>query len=65
MLDLYKTISLEMGLSVERSRAALFRQIPGEVTRLVTKARCRPVLVIDGAQHLRSDVLEDLRLLTN
>jgi general secretion pathway protein A len=65
VLDLYKTISWEMGLSVERSRASLFRQIRSEVTRLVTEARCRPVLVIDEAQHLRSDVLEDLRLLTN
>ena len=65
VLDLYKTISWELGLPVERSRAALFRQIRGEVTRLVTEARCRPVLVVDEAQHLRSDVLEDLRLLTN
>lgn len=65
VLDLYKTISWEMGLPVERSRAALFRQIRAEVTRLVTDARCRPVLVIDEAHHLRPDVLEDLRLLTN
>ena len=65
VLDLYKTISWEMGLPVERSRAALFRQIRGEVTRLVAEARCRPVLVIDEAHHLRPDVLEDLRLLTN
>jgi type II secretory pathway predicted ATPase ExeA len=65
VMDLYKTISWEMGLSVERSRAALFRQIRSEVTRLVSEARCRPVLVIDEAHHLRPDVLEDLRLLTN
>ncbi len=65
VLDLYKTIAWEMGLPVERSRAALFRQIRGELTRLVSEARCRPVLVIDEAQHPRSDVLEDLRLLTN
>lgn len=65
VVDLYKSISWEMGLSVERSRAALFRQIRSEVTRLVSEARCRPVLVIDEAHHLRPDVLEDLRLLTN
>jgi type II secretory pathway predicted ATPase ExeA len=64
-MDLYKTISWEMGLPVERSRAALFRQIRSEVTRLVSEARCRPILVIDEAHHLRPDVLEDLRLLTN
>jgi len=65
VLDLYKTISWEMGLSVERSRAALYRQIRSEVTRLATEARCRPILVVDEAHHLRPDVLEDLRLLTN
>ncbi len=65
VMDLYKTISWEMGLSVERSRAALYRQIRGEVTRLTTETRCQPILVIDEAHHLRPDVLEDLRLLTN
>jgi type II secretory pathway predicted ATPase ExeA len=65
VMDLYKTIAWEMGLPIERSRAALFRQIRNEVTRLVTDARCRPVLIIDEAHHLRPDVLEDLRLLTN
>lgn len=65
VMDTYKTIAWELGLSPERSRAALFRQLRQEVTRLVSEARCRPVVVIDEAQHLRSDVLEDLRLLTN
>jgi type II secretory pathway predicted ATPase ExeA len=54
-----------MGLPVERSRAALHRQIRGEVSRLCLETRCRPVLVVDEAHHLRPDVLEDLRLLTN
>lgn len=65
VMDTYKTIAWELGLPTERSRAALFRQLRLEVTRLVTEARCRPLVVIDEAQHLRSDVLEDLRLLTN
>lgn len=65
VMDLYKTISWEMGLSVERSRAALYRQIRTEVTRLCLETRCRPILVVDEAHHLRPDVLEDLRLLTN
>jgi type II secretory pathway predicted ATPase ExeA len=64
-MDTYKTIAWELGLATERSRAALFRQIRSEVTRLCAEARCRPILVIDEAHHLRADVLEDLRLLTN
>ena len=64
-MDLYKSISWELGLPVERSRAALYRQIKCEVTRLSTEARTRPVLILDEAQGLRSDVLEEMRLLTN
>lgn len=64
-LDLYKSIAWELGLPVERSRAALYRQIKAEVTRLLTEARTRPVLILDEAHGLRSDVLEEMRLLTN
>lgn len=64
-MDLYKSIAWEMGLPTERSRAALYRQIRNEVTRLGTEARTRPVLILDEAQGLRSDVLEEMRLLTN
>lgn len=65
VMDLYKAICWELGLPVERSRAALYRAIRGEVTRLCLEARMRPLLIVDEAHHLRSDVLEDLRLLTN
>jgi len=64
-MDLYKSIAWEMGLPIERNRAALYRQIKNEVTRLGTEARTRPVLILDEAQGLRSDVLEEMRLLTN
>jgi len=64
-MDLYKCIAWELGLETERSRAALYRCIRAEVTRLCLETKIRPVLVVDEAQHLRSDVLEDLRLLTN
>lgn len=65
VIDLYKTIAWELGLPTERNRAALFRVIRTEVTRLCHESRLRPVLIVDEAQHLRSEVLEDLRLLTN
>lgn len=63
--DMYKSIAWELGLPTERSRAALYRVIRAEVTRLCLETKVRPILVVDEAQHLRSEVLEDLRLLTN
>ena len=65
VLDMYKSIAWELGLPEERSRATAYRAIRNEVTRLVQEAKQLPVLIVDEAQHLRNDVLEDLRLLTN
>jgi len=65
VMDLYKSICWELGLPVERSRSALYRVIRAEVSRLCLETHVRPILIIDEAHHLRSDVLEDLRLLTN
>ena len=65
VMDLYKSIAWELGLPTERSRSALYRVIRGEVTRLCTESKLQPILIIDESHLLRSDVLEDLRLLTN
>ena len=65
VLDMYKSIAWELGLPTERSRATAYRAIRNEVSRLVAEAKQLPVLIVDEAQHLRNDVLEDLRLLTN
>ena len=60
---MYKAIAWELGLPTQRSREPIGH--PGRTTRLVCEAKQLPVLVIDEAQHLRNDVLEDLRLLCN
>jgi len=65
VMDIYKSIAWELGLPTERSRAALYRVIRAEVTRLCLETKVRPILIVDDAQYLRSDVLEELRLLTN
>lgn len=65
VMDLYKTIAWELGLPTERSRSSLFKHIRTEVSRLCAENRLRPILIVDEAHHLRTDVLEDLRLLTN
>jgi len=65
VMDMYKSIGWELGLPTEHTRAAAFRVIRSEITRLSLEARQRPILIIDEAHHLRNEVLEDLRLLTN
>jgi len=65
VMDMYKSIAWELGLPTERNRASAFRVIRSEVTRLTLESKQRPVVIVDEAHHLRNEVLEDLRLLTN
>lgn len=65
VMDMYKSIAWELGLPIERNRSMAFRTIQTEITRLATEARQQPILLLDEAHHLRNEVLEDLRLLTN
>ena len=65
VMDMYKAIAWQLGLPVERNRASAYRAIHTEVCRLAVESKIHPVLVVDEAHHLRNDVLEDLRLLTN
>jgi type II secretory pathway predicted ATPase ExeA len=65
VMDMYKSIAWELGLPTERNRASAFRVIRQEISRLTLEAKQRVVLIVDEAHHLRNEVLEDLRLLTN
>lgn len=65
VMDMYKSVAWDLGLPTERSRASAFRAIRAEVSRLLLEGKQQPLLIIDEAHHLRNDVLEDLRLLTN
>ena len=65
VMDVYKSIAWEMGLSTERSLSTLYRAIKDEIQRLCLEAKQQPILIIDEAQYLRNDILTNLRLLTN
>ncbi len=65
VLDTYNTIASEFGLPAFAGRAAAYRAIRAEVSRMVAESKQLPVLVFDEAHHLRNEILEELRLLTN
>jgi general secretion pathway protein A len=65
VLDMYKAITWQLGVPIERNRASAYRTIHTEISRLVLESKIHPILVVDEAHHLRNEVLEDLRLLTN
>jgi len=65
VMDMYKSIAWGFELPTERNRVAAFRQLSNEVTRQLHESKQRPLVILDEAHHLRTEVLEDLRLLTN
>ena len=44
------------------ARAAAYRAIQAEVSRMIAESKLLPVLIIDKAHHLRNEILEELRL---
>ena len=54
VLDMYKAVSWQLGIAVERNRAAAYRAIHSEISRLTLEAKINPVLVVDEAHHLRN-----------
>lgn len=65
VMDAYKLVGWGLGLPTERNRASAFLAIRAEVSRLLIDGKQQPILILDEAHHLRNEVLESLRLLTN
>lgn len=64
-LDAMNCLARELGLQQQRQRADAWHALRDEITRLIQEKRQLPVLIFDEAHHLRNEVLEDLRLMTN
>ena len=65
VLDSCNLIAAEIGCPPATSRYQAWSAIRTQVSRLVTESRRCPVLVVDEAHLLRTEVIEELRLLTN
>ena len=65
VLDTYNLIAGEFGLPTFTARAAAYRAIRAEASRMVAESKRLPLLIIDEAHHLRNEILEELRLLTS
>jgi type II secretory pathway predicted ATPase ExeA len=64
-LDLLRWLAYELDLQAAHRRADLVRQISGALVRLNKTKKCHPILVLDEAQLLAHEALEQLPLLLN
>jgi type II secretory pathway predicted ATPase ExeA len=65
VLEFYKSLASKLNLEVMSKKVDLFNSIQDRIFDLVTKKKILPVVLIDEAQYLKTDVLNDLKILLN
>ncbi len=63
--DIYSSLAVALGLEPLSNRVKLVAQIRTEIERLVYAKKLRPVVAIDEVQLLRTEILDEIRILTN
>lgn len=65
ILEFYSHLCAGFGLEAKRMRAAMFRSVKERILSLNRSSGIHPVLVIDDAHMLCTEILQEIRLLTN
>jgi len=65
ILEFYGHLCAGFGLVAKRLRATMFRELKDRILSLNRSSHIHPILVIDDAHILCSEILQEIRLLTN
>jgi len=65
ILEFYSHLCAGFGLEVHHQRATMFRELKDRILSLNRSSHVHPILVLDDAHLLCTEILQELRLLTN
>lgn len=65
VLEFYKSIAYGLGLEPCSKKIDLFRAIQERIVSLSRDKKITPIIMVDEAQYLKTEVLNDLKLLLN
>lgn len=65
VLDFYRTLCIALGLETCGSKAVMFHNIQEHIRNIVVSQKKHLVITIDEAQLLKTDILQDLKILCN
>jgi type II secretory pathway predicted ATPase ExeA len=65
VLEFYKSLSAKLDLEVLVKKVDLFNSIQDRIYNLITKKKIVPIIIIDESQYLKTDVLNDIKILLN
>ena len=65
VLEFYKSLAYGLGIDPANKKVDIFRQIQDSIITFSKEKKITPVIVVDESQHLKVDVLNDLKILLN
>ena len=65
VVDFYRSLCIGLGITPAFRKIDMFKQIQSTIKTLVHDRKITPVIVLDEAQYLRTDILNDLKMLFN
>lgn len=65
IVEFYKELSMGFGLEPYAKKVDNYRNLQEHIKKLSTEKRVTPVIIVDEAQYLNTDILNDLKMLLN
>jgi type II secretory pathway predicted ATPase ExeA len=65
VMDFYKGLCIGLGITPMHRKIDMFKQIQDAIKTYVNDRKITPIIVLDEAQYLRADILNDLKMLLN
>lgn len=65
VMEFYKSLAFGLGTEIYSKKVDLFRAIQERIQSLSKDKKITPVIIIDESQYLKTEVLNDLKLLMN
>lgn len=63
--EFYKQLAISLGIIPEFKKVDIFKQIQDTIIDLVNNKKIKVIICIDEAQYLKTDIINDLKILTN
>ena len=65
VMDFYRNLCIGLGIEPACRKIDMFKQIQERIKQLVKDRKITPVIICDEAQYLRTDILNDLKMIFN
>ena len=65
VIDFYKNLCYGLGITPRQKKIDMFKQIQEAIQNYSKERKITPVILLDEAQYLKSDILNDIKMLFN